>query len=211
MKKWTKLTAGMCVVIGSLFVGQAYSDQKDHAGKTDGAKGADAAEAAMMAAWMKQSQPSEFHKHLEAFVGHWNFTTKWRMSEEAPWSESTGTSDVKWILDGRFIYEDVKGSFGEMGPFAGVGITGYDNGQKIYTNVWMDSMNTSMMTSKGTCDASGKVFTSVGDSYDCMTGKMKKTKTVHTVINENKNKLEMFEVKADGSSFKSMEIIYNRG
>lgn len=168
-----------------------------------------AAEAEMMAAWMAMSMPGEYHKHLEPTVGHFKHEVKWRMGAEAPWTSSEGTTERKWIMGGRFIEETAKSDMGGM-MFEGLGLFGYDNGQKCYISMWLDSMGTGLMTSKGQCDASGKVFTLFGDMYDPMTRQNKTVKTIFRIINNDKYVLEMFDTNDTGKEFMSMTISYTR-
>ena len=175
--------------------------------QTDANEGA---ESDMMAAYLALSMPGEYHKHLQPTIGHFKHEVKWRMAEEAPWNTSEGTTDRKWILGDRFIEETVKGDMdGKM--FEGLGLLGYDNGLKCYVSMWVDSMSTGLMTSKGQCDASGKVFTFSGDMYDPMVQKNKTVKSILRIINNEKHVFEMFDKDDTGKEFKSMSIIYTRG
>ena len=167
---------------------------------------------AMMEAWKKIGAPGEFHAHLKPLAGRWSFVTKWRMSGEQPWEESKGTAECRWILGGRFLQQIVRGE--PMDPdgerFEGYGLTGYDNGAKTYTNVWIDNMGTGTMISRGTCDASGKVFTYSGTSTDPFTGQLKKDKSVVRIINNDKHVFEMFSFGPDGREFQSLTVTYTR-
>src|SRR5687768_15991808 len=85
-----------------------------------------AEEKAMMEAWQKAMTPGPQHKQLDGMVGTWNTTVKTWMAPGAPVMETSGTSENKWVLGGRYIEQRFKGSF--MGqPFEGIGYTGYDN------------------------------------------------------------------------------------
>ena len=67
-----------------------------------------------------------------------------------------------------------------------------------------------MMISKGQCDASGKVFTFVGDMYDAMVQKNKTVKTVLRIINNEKFVFEMFGKDDTGKEFLSMKVTCSR-
>src|SRR5262249_19692746 len=140
----------------------------------DQAKKGDAGKAnAEMEAYMKAGTPGPQHKRLDAMAGSWTYKLKmWMDPNQKTPMESHGTAERKWILGGRFLQEDVhdKGEmFGQ--PFTGFGITGYDNMQKKYTAMWIDSMTTSIITSLGTADASGNVITFRSEQLDPLTGK----------------------------------------
>jgi hypothetical protein len=163
----------------------------------------------MMAVYAKYAEPGEFHKHLQPLVGSWNASVKWWMAPGAPANEAKSTEEVKWILDGRFLQQEVRGEM--MGkPFMGLGLIGYDNYKKKYVGAWIDSMSTMIWNSQGTCDATGKVITLAGEFDDPATGKKKKARGVTRIIDDNNHIMEWYESGPDGKEFKSMEITYTR-
>ncbi len=163
----------------------------------------------MMAKMMEAAAPGEFHKHLQPLIGKWNTTTKYWFTQEAPPEESTGSVDRKWILGGRFVSEDYRGT--AMGqPFSGFGLMGYDNIQKKYDTVWIDTMGTGVFTQSGSCDDSGKNFTFSGKNLNPMTGQKEWGKTTLKIINNDKHVLKMFEKGTDGKDFLKLEIVATR-
>ncbi|MHC4090741.1 MAG: DUF1579 domain-containing protein [Planctomycetota bacterium] len=162
-----------------------------------------------MAAWLKYAAPGEHHEHLQPLAGKWELAVQHRHSAEAPWDESKATSEIRPVLGGRFLVEKVTGEF-MGGVFEGLGIYGYDNFHKKYTSIWMDTMSTMTMSSTGTCDGSGKVFTYVGDSEDPASGDTKQMRSVTRVVNDNKHVMEMYHTGPAGKEFKVMEIVYTR-
>jgi len=166
-------------------------------------------DAAAMEAMMKAATPGPEHKRLEPLVGSWNCVVRMWMAPDAPASEVKGKTTRKWFLDGRFLQDDTEGEFGGM-PFRGFGLTGYDNLQKKYTSMWADNMNTAIMTSQGTYDASAKTFTYVGEMIDPITTQKTKMKDVIRVEGTDKHRLESYKVAPDGKETKMMEVIYTR-
>jgi len=112
--------------------------------------------------WLKHTQPSAAHKkNLELLVGSFTYTSKMWMEPTSTPEESSGTSEAKWILDGRFVQETVKGK--AMGQdFEGISIMGYDNFSGEYQTIWLDSMNTAMMYIKGGNAATAKTIKQEG-------------------------------------------------
>ena len=162
-----------------------------------------------MKAWMAVATPGEAHKKLEPMVGSFTVTTKMWMDPTKPPEESTGTTESKWVLGGRFVEEHVDGT--AMGqPFNGIGFTGYDNYKKKYVGSWADSMGTMIMTSTGTADASGKKFTFWSTMDDVVMKKPIKVKGVLTVVDDDHHTYEMWAPAPDGKMFKSLEIQYTR-
>jgi len=164
---------------------------------------------AMMAAWEKAGTPGENHKKLEPFVGTFDTKVKSWMAPGAPPEESVGVSESRWVLENRFVETRFEGSM--MGqPFTGLGYTGYDNIKKKYIGSWMDSMGTSMMTSLGDSDATGKVMNFSIAYDDAVTGKPMKMKEKVTIVDNDHYTMEMWGPAPDGKMFKMMEISYTR-
>ncbi|UCC80757.1 MAG: DUF1579 domain-containing protein [Candidatus Zixiibacteriota bacterium] len=164
----------------------------------------------MMELMMKYGTPGEGHKLLEAFIGEWNVTARWRSSPDAPVDESEGTSRVYWILDGRYLMEKYNGRMGEI-PFEGMGIVGYDIYAEEYNSLWIDSYSTGFFMQTGTANEDGTIITLRGTYDDFYTGqKDKKSKTVLKIIDKNKHTTEMFDTTPDGKEYGSMELTYTR-
>jgi hypothetical protein len=163
----------------------------------------------MEAAWMKSAMPGEHHKYMEAMTGEWQMSGKSWMSEAMEPVIWSGTATKEMFMGGRFLREDVISEM--MGqPFEGVGVMGYNNVTKKYWYAWLDSMSTGLFLSEGTSDDKGKVFTLVGDYDDPMTGMKQKSKTVLTIVDENKHTYVSYMIGPNGEETKSMEITYVR-
>ncbi len=182
----------------------------DHAGHDHDHGGDMGMDPEMMERMMKAGMPGEHHKHLDQFVGQFDYVIKHRMAAEGPWMESTGESKSRWVMGGRYVIDDTVGKDPAM-PFAGMGITGYDNQKKQYVSVWLDNMSTGLTLSHGTCDSSGKEFTFSGKMDNPMTGnKNEPYKYVIRMINNQKHVMEWWGQGPDGKMFQSMEITYTR-
>ena len=93
---------------------------------------------AMMELWKKLGTPGEPHKQFASLAGNWTTITKEWMEPGKPPTESTGTAEMKTLLDGRFLYQEYNAQM--MGqPFSGIGIDGYDNVTKKYVTAWIDT------------------------------------------------------------------------
>jgi hypothetical protein len=69
------------------------------------------------------------HKALEPLVGRWTAkVTMWQKPGDKP-QESTGTSEMIWVLDNHFIKQEYHGTM--MGkPFEGIGYTGMTKSER---------------------------------------------------------------------------------
>lgn len=166
-------------------------------------------EAEMMAAMMKAAQPGEQHKHLARYAGDWEYTSKAWMAPGQPPEESKGTMHGEVLMGGRYVRHHWKGSFSGM-PFEGEGTEGYDNTAKQYFSTWVDNMSTGIMMSKGSCDAAGKVCTTMGEMADPMGGPTMQMKSVITWTGNDQFKNEMFMKDPAGNEMKTMEISASR-
>jgi hypothetical protein len=199
MKRWIMVALAAVIVAGS-------------AAAEDGAENSDpAAEMAMMQEMMeKYGSPGPEHAYMEPFVGAWTYTTKaWMMPDTDPMS-STGTCEYAWIHGGRFMSHSIKGNMMGM-PFTGTGMMGYDRYKNELFSLWMDSMGTGMMVSRGSVSDDGKTFTLIGHYDDYWTGHDNKwTKTVMTVHGPDSHQLEMYVKGEDGEPWRNFVIDYTR-
>ncbi len=163
----------------------------------------------VMAAWMEAGTPGENHALLEAFVGEWSARSVFQMAPEAPPMESTGSETNEMIFGGRYLVTHHEGDF--MGDrFEGRGAMGYDNIQKKFVSVWIDSMSTMIFTETGEYDAASRTFTLTA-SYTDPTGKKMQGKHVHRIVSDSERTLEFYEAEADSDEWrKSGTITYTR-
>ncbi len=172
------------------------------------------AKAAMDPAQMEKMKvlmsPSAAHKTLEAMVGKWNYTSKFFMTPDGKAEETTGTADNTLVYGGRFLKQEIKGTW--MGqPFEGVGYTGYDNIREEYESVWLDSMTTGMMVSKGQFDAATQTLAQSGKNSCPMTGdKERACRSDWKVVDANSNVFTSYTNDASGKEVKAMEITYTK-
>jgi hypothetical protein len=164
---------------------------------------------AMMEKWMAYATPGEQHAILAKKVGKWNIVVKmWEAPDQTP-GESTGSSEFKMAMDGRYLMDHTKGDT-PMGPFEGIGCTGFDNLKQKYVTTWIDSMSTGIMYAEGTFDAAAKTFTFHGEMPDPMAGKYVKVRSTEKWIDDNQWVMASFTKGKDGKEFKGMEITYTR-
>ena len=150
--------------------------------------------------------PGPMHAKLEPLIGKWTVTGKFRMTPDAAWEDFGGTMTRDWIMDGRFVREEVESEW--MGqPFHGLGILGYDNVREEFTTVWIENMSTGTMTSAGTMGADGAI-TYEGVNSNCMTGEKKCWSKSRLVFKSPTEHVYTSYSKDDsGKEFQSGEIV----
>ena len=163
---------------------------------------------AMMELWKKLATPGEPHKLFAGLAGSWTTTTKEWMEPGKPQTESTGTAEMKMLLDGRFLYQEYNSQM--MGqPFSGIGIDAYDNMTKKYVTAWMDSMGTGIFIMEGTASADGKTITLKGSHPEPGGGRMTH-RAVWKIVDNNTQTFDMYGAHHGGKETKMLEITYTR-
>ena len=163
---------------------------------------------AMMEVWKQMATPGEPHKLFASLAGSWTTTTKEWMEPGKPPTESTGTAEMKMLLDGRFLYQEYNAQM--MGqPFSGVGIDAYDNMTKKYMTAWVDTMGTGIFMMEGTASPDGKTITLKGSHPEPGGGKMTH-RAVWKIVDNNTHTFDMYGTHHGGKEAKVLEISYNR-
>jgi hypothetical protein len=162
----------------------------------------------MMEVYTKLATPGEPHKALASMAGRWNTKIRSWMEPDKPPMESTGTSEQKMILGGRFLQQEFHGEM--MGsPFTGIGVTGYDNHTQKYVSTWIDSMGTAILFFEGTGSADGKTITQECGYDDPIKGPIK-WRSVTRIVDDNNHVFEMYGTDKSNKEEKMMEITYTR-
>ena len=163
---------------------------------------------AMMETYKKLATPGEPHKLFASLAGSWTTKTKEWMEPDKPPMESTGSAEMKMLLDGRFLQQEFTGDM--MGqPYSGVGISAYDNLRKRYVTMWIDSMGTGIFTMEGTASADGKTITLEGQHAELGGGQMTH-RAVWKIVDSNTQTFDMYGTHEHGKEMKMMEITYTR-
>ena len=163
---------------------------------------------AMMEVWKKLAMPGEPHKLFASLAGSWTTTTKEWMEPGKPPTESTGTAEMKMLLDGRFLYQEYNAQM--MGqPFSGVGIDAYDNMTKKYVTAWIDTMGTGIFMMEGTASTDGKTITLKGSHPEPGGGRMSH-RAVWKIVDNNTQTFDMYGAHHGGKEMKVLEITYMR-
>ena len=155
---------------------------------------------AMMEMWKKLGTPGEPHKLFASLAGRWTTQTKEWMEPGKPPAESTGTAEMKMLLDGRFLYQEYNGQM--MGqPFYGIGIDAYDNMTKKYVTAWMDSMGTGIFMMEGTASAGGRTITLKGSHPEPGGGRMTH-RAIWKIVDNNTQTFDMWGTHKGGKEMK---------
>lgn len=166
-------------------------------------------EAEMTAKWTEFATPSQGHKALTPKVGRWDLKIKQYMAAGAAPQESTGHSEMKWAMDGRYV-EDNTESKSPYGQFTGHGVLGYDNLKHKYVGTWYDNMGTGITSMEGTYDPSTKTFSYACTMPDFANGKYAASRSTERMIDNDHWTMQMWGPGLDGKEYLCMEIEYTR-
>lgn len=162
--------------------------------------------AAMMEAMEEAGTPGEAHRALEPLAGRWNATVRLWMDPAGEPMVMDATSESRWILDGRYLREEVESEFMDK-PFHGIGLTGYNNATGEYESAWVDSHSTAIFRYTGSRTADGFEF--AGEMTDPATGQPVAQRTVIRIVSDDEIVAEGYETR-DGAERRTMEIVYRR-
>lgn len=156
---------------------------------------------------MEAQQPGPEHEALAACTGTWEVACTCWMQEGEPPLESTGTSRLKMVYDGRFLREEFSGTFAGK-PFSGTGTTGYDRAAAHFVMTWHDSMSTGIICLTGSASADGREITYHGSMVCPQRGPVDLR---HVMVKESDDRftVTMFN-RQKGKEHKAMELIYTR-
>src|SRR5687768_14229631 len=153
-------------------------------------------------------KPGKEHEALKVFEGDWTFEGKFYMDPTQP-MDFKGTETSKTVLGGFYLNSDVKSTF-MGGPFEGRWTMTYSVFKKKYQASWIDSIMPHVFTSEGDVDATGKIFTLIGEGFDPATGKATKERWVMEVKDGDNHQMTFYSPGPDGKERKTGEIVYKR-
>ena len=165
-------------------------------------------EEAMMAQWQAAMTPSAGHARLTPMVGTWRTTTTFTMAPGAPAQVHGGTSVHRFVLGGRYLEQLYKGMAMGM-PFEGIGYTGYDNVQKRYVGMWMDTFGTGLMSSIGVGRPTDEKIDFVAEAIE-PSGKKKVFESIVRIRDHEHHSYEMWTKGPNGKKFRTMLVEYER-
>jgi len=174
------------------------------------AERASSQDAEAMKRWQAACTPGKQHAELKKFVGSWDTTMRMWMGPGTPPLESKGSAEFRWLMEGRWLQQDYKGSM--MGqPMRGFGLQGYDNFKQKHVSMWVDDSTTTLTTSEGNLDQTGKILWAFGLMDEPMTGEHDKTvRYVTRWLADDKFVFEIHDLPMSETEPKVVEITYTR-
>jgi hypothetical protein len=149
-------------------------------------------------------------KVLAALVGTWNFTASlYAESGVEPFrTEGTITNE---LVEDRFLSSNANGSLNVAGhdaPMKAQGLMSYDISKKVFTSVWVDTLNTGLMVGSGKYDEKEKALNETGRFTDVVDGVEKAFRSETRLIDEANYKRTIFVMGKSGKETKLLEFDY---
>jgi hypothetical protein len=170
----------------------------------------------MMEAYTQAAQPGKMHEWLQKSVGTWEGKVKSYEMPDQPPTESTCTTVITSMMDGRYTRGETRGEMDMMGQkmmFEGFGLYGFDNATQKFEQTWVDNMGTGMLRGTGELSPDGKTLTWHLTCTNPATKEPMNLREVETRTGENAMRLEMYGVDPmdpAGKERKMMEIDFTR-
>ena len=164
---------------------------------------------ATMARMKEYGTPGPAHKVLDARVGKWTAQVKAWMAPDTEPMTSTGTSEARWILDGRYLEEEFRGEFAGQ-SFDGRALVGYDNMKKEYFFTWINSMSTGLAHATGKYDPAKKAIQYEMDFPCPEEGGYRHGRVVETMVDADHWTWQGYANSPDGKEYMTTEIRYTR-
>jgi hypothetical protein len=118
--------------------------------------------------YMAVSRPGPEHRWLDPLAGSWTVELH-RLGADGREARVSGTSENRWILDGRFLFCETTAGEGPSRIDATT-VYGFDNRQKKYFALGMHNLATYVMQPSGSFDPATQSFLLSGKERDEVTG-----------------------------------------
>jgi hypothetical protein len=164
-----------------------------------------------MQACMDAGTPGPNQAFLCKQAGAWHGKTTMWMAPDAQPETSECMNTITPIMDGRYIQCSYAGEMPGMGPFHGLGITGYDNVSGSFVGTWLDSHSTGIMTGVGRLSEDKRTMT-WAYTFNCpITKKPATMRQIETYASPTSMTLDMFMTDPKtGREYKLMHIDFTK-
>ena len=163
----------------------------------------------MMEKAARWTQPGENHAFLQRFLGRWDIEIRFFMGGQ-PTPPEKGTSEGRWLIDGRWLQLDWNGSMLGM-KAQGTSLIGYDNFKMSFVSTSVTSGDTAMVHAEGDLTQDKQSLLMYGTLDEYLTGEHDKmVKYVWRFVSDDKIVLEIHDLPIGEQNTKVVEITYTR-
>jgi len=158
--------------------------------------------------YMAVSRPGAEHRWLDPLVGSWTVDLRWQGPGRAE-TRVTGSSENRWILDGRFLLCESTAGAGPSRIDATT-IYGFDNRQKRYFALGMNNLATYSMQPSGNYDPATHSFLLSGKERDEITGGVLVYRELLKIEGPDRHVLRVYFDVRGRSPVRVLEAVYTR-
>ena len=158
--------------------------------------------------YMAVSRPGPEHRWLDPLVGSWNIELRWVGAGRTE-IRTSGTSENRWILDGRFLVCEAKAGEGPSRIDASA-IYGFDNRQKKFFVLSMNNLATYMMQPSGSYDPVTQSFLLSGKERDEVTGSILVYRELLKIEGPDRHVLRVYFDVPGRAPVKVLEAVFTR-
>ena len=158
--------------------------------------------------YMAVSRPGAEHRWLDPLVGSWTVDLRWQGAGRVE-TRVTGTSENRWILDGRFLLCDSTAGDGPS-QIDGTTIYGFDSRQKKYFALSMSNLATYPMQPSGSYDPATHSFLLSGKERDEVTGGALVYRELLSIEGPDRHVLRVYFDVPGRSPVRVLEAVYTR-
>jgi hypothetical protein len=161
------------------------------------------------AATAQMAQPGPEHEAMKQLAGEWEGTVQIQMPGMPEPATSAVTESVRLDHGGLWLISRFEGSM--MGaPYSGQSIMGYDQAQKKYVEVWVDSFRSEIQQIEGSYDAGTRTWTKSLQSKHPVTGEPIVERHTQRVVDADHVVYEMALPGPDGDYLTYMKVDLTR-
>lgn len=153
-------------------------------------------------------KPGPEHELLKQLAGEWDAKLECNFPGTEGPIEATGSYSAKLDVGGFFLIGQFQSEFFGQ-PFKGHSITGYNQFEKKYTGVWVDSMGPFLYNTTAEFSKDGKTYTEKmnGPGPD---GKPINFRSVIEIKDDDHMQMTMYMIGEDDKESQMMKIDYTR-
>jgi hypothetical protein len=215
----TCVTAICLAAVAAVGIAAAQPGNKDHKAPTPSAPatGQPAMQlppgwtAEDMAACEAAAKPGKMHEWLAKGTGTWKGKEKMWMGPDTPAIETECTQTHTMMWENRFAQCKIEGDMPGMGPFHGMGITGFDNVTQKFVSTWIDNCGTGIMNGTGELSSDEKTLT-INYTMTCpLNKKPQALREIITITGPDTSTMEMFTTDPKSNKeYKMLHIDFTR-
>jgi hypothetical protein len=154
------------------------------------------------------SRPGTEHRWLEPLAGSWALEATWRTAGREP-VRATGTSENRFILDGRFLLCESSSGEGES-RIEAMTFHGFDGRRKQFFAVVLDNLRTYSLQLWGNYDPTARSFVLSGKERDEVSGAALVYRLLLRIESPERHTVELFVDVPGGTPVKVLDAVYTR-